>query len=76
MPGNSSLFKPSVTQPISQTTNDLNNEPFNQQTLLDHSNTVQVCYSDPHCILRLKLLQLNSFFAIWHAERNVDASKS
>ena len=62
MPANSSLFKPSVTQPISQTTydlnskllvryssHDLNNEPFKEQTVLDHLNTEQVCYSDPHC---------------------------
>ena len=75
MPGNSSLFKPSITQPISQTPYDLNNkllvrysghglnnellvhysghglnnEPFDNQTVLDHSNTELVCYSDPHC---------------------------
>ena len=30
--GNSSLFKPSVMQPISQTTFDPNNEPCNNQT--------------------------------------------
>ena len=33
------LFKPSVTQPISQTIFDLKNEPFKEQTILDHSNT-------------------------------------
>ena len=49
-------------QPISQTTYDLNSEllvgysshglnhePFDKQTILDHSNTELVCYSDPHC---------------------------
>ena len=63
MPNNSSLFKPSVTQPISQTPYDLNkellvrysghglnNKPFNERTNLDHLNTKLVCYSDPHCI--------------------------
>ena len=56
------LFKPSVIQPISQTTydlnsellvcyssHDLNNGPFKERTVLDHSNTKLVCYSDPHC---------------------------
>ena len=69
------LFKPLVTQPISQTPydlnnellfrysghglnnkllvcysgNGLNNEPFNKRTVLDHTNTELVRYSDPHC---------------------------
>ena len=63
MPANSSLFKPSVTQPFSQTPYDLNNEllvcypgnglnnqPFDEQTVLDHLKTELVRYSDPHCI--------------------------
>ena len=29
---------------------DLNNEPFNEHTVLDHLNTKLVRYSDPHCI--------------------------
>ena len=29
---------------------DLNNQPFNIQTPLDHLNIRLVCYSDPHCI--------------------------
>ena len=33
------LFKPSATQPISQTSYDLNNEPFNDQAGLGHLNT-------------------------------------
>ena len=56
------FFKPSVTQPISQATNDLNsnllilysshvlnNEPFSNQTILDHLDTELVHHSDPHC---------------------------
>ena len=52
MPGNSLLFKPwseygskslifkpSVMQPISQTTFDLNNKLFDERNILDHSNT-------------------------------------
>ena len=27
----------------------LNNKPFDEQTVLDHLNTEQVLYSDPHC---------------------------
>ena len=27
----------------------LNNEPFKEKTILNHSNTELVCYSDPHC---------------------------
>ena len=63
MPTISLLFKPSVTQPISQKPYDLNNEllvrysghglnnePFDEQTVLAHLNTEQVCYSDPLCI--------------------------
>ena len=75
MPCNSS-FKPSVRQPISQTTydlnsqilvrysshvlynkflvpyssHDLNKEPFKELTILDHSKTELVRYSDLHCI--------------------------
>ena len=45
----SSLFKPSVHEPINQTTYDLNNELFDEQTILDLSNTKLVLYSDPHC---------------------------
>ena len=58
---NSSLFKPSVMQPLSQTTYDLksellvcysshylNNKPFDERTILDHLNTELVGYSDPH----------------------------
>ena len=37
-------------QTISQTPYDLNNEPFDEQTNLEHSNTEIVRYSDPHCI--------------------------
>ena len=44
----SSLFKPSVMQPISQAPYDLNNESFDERTILDHLNTKLVCYSDPH----------------------------
>ena len=29
----------------------MNNEPFGSQTILNHSNTELVCYSDTHCIL-------------------------
>ena len=29
---------------------DLNNQPFNIQTRLDHLNIRLVCYSDSHCI--------------------------
>ena len=76
MPGNCSLFKQSVMQPISQSTYDLNselllvrysshvlnnkllvnyssydlnNEPFEERTILDHSNIELVSHSDPHC---------------------------
>ena len=28
----------------------LNNEPFDEQTVLDHFNTKLVCYSDPQCM--------------------------
>ena len=42
----------------------LNNEPFNEQTILDHSNTEQVCYSDPHCILNFMKYLLTSA-GIW-----------
>ena len=51
----------SVTQHISQTTYDLNNKllvpyssldlnnkPFDEQTVLDHLNTELACYSDLH----------------------------
>ena len=40
-------------QPISQTPYDLNmnNEPFNKRTILDHLNTELVHYSVPHCML-------------------------
>ena len=31
------------------------NRPFNVQTEMDHSNTRQVRYSDPHCILKMML---------------------
>ena len=27
----------------------LNNGPFRDRTVLDHSNTELICYSDPHC---------------------------
>ena len=56
------LFKPSVMQPISQTTYDLNsalsshvlnNEPFKEQIVLDHSNNKLVHYSDPHCMWQI-----------------------
>ena len=59
----SSLFKPSVMQPISLTTFDLNSkflvcysshdlikEQFKEQTILNHLNTELVCYSDLHCM--------------------------
>ena len=36
---------------------DLNNEPFNEQTILDHLNTELVCYSDPHCILKCNTIK-------------------
>ena len=39
----------------------LNNEPFDELTVLDHLNTKQVCHSDPHCILKLtKQLSINT----------------
>ena len=51
-------------QPILQTTyylnnkplvrhssHDLNDEPFNDQTGLDHSNTKLIHYSDPDCFI-------------------------
>ena len=43
------LFKPSVTQPICQTTYVLNNKPFNYQTGLDLLITL-FCYSNRHYI--------------------------
>ena len=42
------LFKPSVTQPFSQTTYDLNNKPFDEQTIFDHLNIELVRYSDQY----------------------------
>ena len=76
MPANSSLFKPSVTQPISQTPYDLNNqllfrysghglnnEPFDEPTVLDHSNTELVRFSDLHCSkLNVNVEHSNSCF--------------
>ena len=41
-------------QPISQTPYDLTNEPFDEQTILDHLNTELVFYSDPHLNLVLE----------------------
>ena len=70
------LFKPSVTKPISQTTydlhsellvrypsHDLNKEPFDERTILDHSNIELVSYSDPHCIWYLDLAKLENYIA-------------
>ena len=34
---------------VCYSSHDLNNEPFNEQTILDHLNTKLVRYSDPHC---------------------------
>ena len=72
----SSLFKPSVTQPISQRPYDLNNEllfaysghglnnePFDEQTVLDHSNTKLVRYSDSQCMT--ERAQKTQFWT-WH----------
>ena len=60
----SSLFKPPVMGPISQTSYDLNrellvrylnhdqnNKPFKERTILDHLDTELIHYSDPHCNL-------------------------
>ena len=55
MPANSLLFKPSVTQPydlniellVRYSGHGLNNKPFGNQTILNHSNTELVRYSDP-----------------------------
>ena len=60
------LFKPSVMQPISQTTynlnnklivhyssHDLNNEPFDEQTILNNLKTKLVHYSDPDGTLKM-----------------------
>ena len=78
----SSLFKPSVTQPISQTPHDLNNErivrysghglntePFDERTVLDHLNTKLVRYSDPHCtnyLLSVKLRKCCQHCIFWY----------
>ena len=64
------LFKPTVMQPISHTTYDLNNKqlvlfsnhdpnnkPFDERTILDHLNTELVCYSNPHCMKKKYLSQ-------------------
>ena len=32
---------------------DLNKEPFDNQTVINHSNTELVVYSDPHCICNM-----------------------
>ena len=36
-----------------------NNGPFKEQTVLDHSNTKLVCYSDPHCTTIIQIPALN-----------------
>ena len=46
-------------QPISQTPYDVNNEPFNEQTILDHLNAELVCYSYPHCIAYFHLVTID-----------------
>ena len=64
------LFKPSIMQPIGQTTYDLNNEllvcylshylnnkPFKRWTILDHSNTEQFAVQIPSAILKLSSLK-------------------
>ena len=35
----------------------MNNEPFDERTVLDHLNTELVRYLDPHCILVIKFPQ-------------------
>ena len=75
-------FGDKFTQPISQTTYDLNNEllvrysghglnnePFEERTVLDHSNTELVRYSDPHCIEQICVLNygVNFVDALWSA---------
>ena len=40
----------------------LNNEPFDERTILDHSNTGPVRYSFPDCTVILHCIQI-SFFA-------------
>ena len=45
MPSNSSLFKPSVTKPISQTTYDLNSELLVRYSSHVLNNKLLVCYS-------------------------------
>ena len=36
----------------------LNNEAFDERTVLDHSNTKLVCYSDPHCMPIVKPIKV------------------
>ena len=35
---------------------DLNSGPFDDQTVVDHSNTGRVSYSDPHCISNIQFV--------------------
>ena len=32
----------------------MNNGPFDERTVLEHLNTELVCYSDPHCNLKIE----------------------
>ena len=42
----------------------LNNEPFDERTVLDHSNTKLVRYSGPHCIKVHYKIDLNVFIPL------------
>ena len=47
---NSNLLNSEVL--VRYSSHDLNNKPFDEQTVLEHSNTEIVHYSDPHCTFR------------------------
>ena len=55
-----------VIQAISHATYDLNNEPYNQRTGLDHLYTELVCYSDPIVYKLMPKLQVGQYLLNWH----------
>ena len=76
-----------VTQPISQTTIDMNNKPFGLLTILDYSNAELVRYSDPHCVWLfsstfkswvpgVQILLLSDFFWVYLLESRIANSSS